>query len=227
MRKKILILFILLLSSTLLAEEKARYTITHFSNKEKNFVFSELRDRQGEIFGHFALIDPDPYYLYSIESDPDMFPLIDLTVDSLALRRGRGRPVAMIAVDFSNQAEIKRPFSFKYLVRYLFLISFSPPYLRKVEVLNPSKISRWFFVEMKIKDKNYFGAMVLKRSFDASGAKEFIEKIPGTGEISLVVPVLENIPVKFVSFSSGEKKVLYESFPGHTNFTCVFLAGTK
>lgn len=221
------IILILLFTCLTLGLAAERYSIHHQSDKDRNFVLSVIKNEQGDVIGHFALVDPKPFYFYSLESDPDLFPYIDNHVEALAARKNRGRPAAMIVVDFSNQQKIRRPFNLKYLVNYFILISVAPPYLRSVEILNPNKFSRLFFIETKVAGKNYFGAMSLNRTFDTNGAKKFIGQIPGAGELSTIVPVLENVPVKLVSFEGGERSVLYESHRGHQRYTCVFLAGDK
>lgn len=222
--KKIIILF--LLASITLMGLANNYWVSHKTDKNKNFVFSVIK-KGDQTVARFCLVDPAPFYFYSIESDGDLFPNIEKNLNALAERKGRGRPVAMILVDFRNQEKIKRPLNIKYLVNYFFLISFSPPYLRKVEILNPSRFSRVFFVETKVDGKTYYGAMELPKKYEADEAKKFIQSIKGAGEISLIVPVLDNVPIKLVVMQNGESVTLYESFPGHQEFSCIFLASEK
>jgi hypothetical protein len=222
--KKIILL--ILLSMAVLALFANNYAIENKTDKDKNFILSTIK-KGNHVVARFCLVDPDPFYLYSIESDEDLFPNIEKNLSILAARKGRGNPEAMILVDFRNQEKIRRPLNIKYLVNYLFLISFSPPYLRKVEILNPSKSSKMFFVETKINGKAYYGALDLPRSYEANEAKKFIQSIKGAGEISLIVPVLDNVPVKLVVMQNGTPITLYESFPGHREFSCIFLASEK
>jgi len=220
--RKILILF---LSIALMGSANS-YWVSHKTDKNKNFVFSVIK-KGDQTVARFCLVDPNPFYFYSIESDGDLFPSIEKNLNVLAERKGRGYPVAMILVDFRNQEKIKRPLNIKYLVNYLFLISFSPPYLRKVEILNPSSFSKFFIVEMKIDGKGYYGALELPRRYETNEAKKFIKSIKEAGEISLIIPVLENLPVKLVAIENGLPITLYESYPGHQEFSCIFLAGEK
>jgi len=220
--RKILILF---LSIALMGSANS-YWVSHKTDKNKNFVFSVIK-KGDQTVARFCLVDPNPFYFYSIESDGDLFPSIEKNLNVLAERKGRGYPVAMILVDFRNQEKIKRPLNIKYLVNYLFLISFSPPYLRKVEILNPCRLSRVFFVETKVNGKTYYGALELSRSYEADKAKKFIQSIKGAGEISLIVPVLDNVPIKLVAIQNGIPVTLFESFPGHREFSCIFLASEK
>lgn len=221
--RKILTFLLTLITSLSLANG---YKVINRTDKNKSFVFSVIKKDNQDI-ARFCLVDPNPFYFYSIESDPDLFPGIEKNLDILAERKGRGYPVAMILVDFRNQEKIKRPLNFKYLVNYFFLISFSPPYLKKVEILNPSRFSRVFFVETKVEDKTYYGALELPKKYQADEAKKLIQPIKGAGEISLIVPVLDNVPIKLVVIQNSSPLTLYESSPGHQEFSCIFLASEK
>jgi len=220
------IITLLLLSMVLLAVSANNYAIEKKTNRDRNFILSTIKN-QGRIVARFCLVDPEPFYFYSIESDGGLFPNIEENLNILAERKGRGRPGAMILVDFRNQEKIKKPFNFKYLVNYLFIISFSPAYLKKVEILNPHKKSTMFFVETKVDGKVYYGALELQEPYEAHEAKKFIQSIKGAGEISLIVPVLDNVPVKLVVMQGEAAVTLYESFPGHRHFSCIFLASEK
>lgn len=202
------------------------YKVSNKTDKNRNFVFSVIK-KDNQTVARFCLVDPNPFYFYSMESDPDLFPEIEKNLSSLAERKGRGYPAAMILVDFRNQEKIKRPLNFSYLVNYFFLISFSPPYLRKVEILNPSRFSRVFFVETKVDGKTYYGALELPKKYQADEAKKFIQSIKGAGEISLIVPVLDNVPIKLVVMQNDSATTLFESSPGHQEFSCIFLASEK
>lgn len=219
-------IIIFLLASIALMGSANNYWVSHKTDKNKNFVFSVIK-KGDQTVARFCLVDPDPFYFYSMESDGDLFPNIEKNLNVLAERKGRGRPVAMIMVDFRNQEKIKRPLNIKYLVNYFFLISFSPPYLKKVEILNPNPFSRVFFVETKVNGKTYYGALELSRRYEADEAKKFIQSIKGAGEISLIVPVLDNVPIKLVVIQNGAPVTLFESFPGHQEFSCIFLASEK
>jgi len=222
MKKIIFLLLLLIFSVSHYAET---YSVSHKSDKEKNFVFSIIKDSRGKVVARFCLVDPNPFYFFSVDSDSDLFPEIEKNINILAARKKRGQPVAAIFVDFSNQERIRKPFNLKYLVNYLVIISFAQPYLRKVEILSPYKLSYRFFVETKINGKQYFGAMEMSRPFDDNEAKKLINNIKGAGEISLIVPVLDNVPVKLVSFTGLNQVVIYESHENHQGYTCVFLAG--
>lgn len=225
MKKKFILIFLLLLIIAVLCSAD-EYSVSNRTDKNNNFVYSVISSGD-QVVARFCLVNPDPFYFYSMESDPDLFPNIEENLFTLAERKERGQPVAMILVDFRNQEKIKRPLKFKYLISYLFLVSFSPPYLRKVEILNPSSFSKFFIVEMKIDGKGYYGALELPRRYETNEAKKFIKSIKEAGEISLIIPVLENLPVKLVAIENGLPITLYESYPGHQEFSCIFLAGEK
>jgi len=222
MKKKIVLILLALFAIALLGS--SNYSVSTKTDKNNNFVYSVI-SRGEQVVARFCLINPDPFYFYSMESDADLFPNIEKNVNILAERKKRGQPVAMILVDFRNQEKIRRPLNFKYLIHYLLLISFAPPYLRQVEILNPSSFSKSFIVEMKIDGKSYYGALELPRRYETNEAKKFIRSIKGAGEISLIIPVLENLPVKLVAFKNGIPVTLYESHPNHQEFSCIFLAG--
>jgi len=224
MKKKFILILLLLLIIALLCSSD--YSVSNKTDKYNNFVYSVV-SRGDQIVARFCLVNPDPFYFYSMESDADLFPNIEKNLNTLAERKERGQPVAMILVDFRNQEEIKRPLKFKYLINYLFLISFAPPYLRHVEILNPSSFSKTFIVEMKIDGKSYYGALELPRRYETNDAKKFIKSIKEAGEISLIVPVLENLPIKLVAIENELPVTVFESYPGHQEFSCIFLAGDK
>lgn len=197
------------------------YKTIQKSDDGKNFVFLIINDENKEI-AKFCLVDPEPFYFFSIKSDEDIFVDIEKNIWMLSERKNRGRPVAAILVDFSNQTKIKRSFGIKYLI-----LKFAPSYLRKVEIFSPKKISQRFLVATTIRGKNYYGVIVINFQLDVSGVKKILRQITGVGNIWLVTPILDDFPIKLVSFEAGISTTIYESNPNHSTYTCIFLAGTN
>lgn len=223
--KKIKFLLLLLLSGHYAVAED--YKITQKSDSDKNFVFSIIKDKDNIIVARFCLVDPGPFYFFSADSDPDLFPNIEDNFSVLAARENRWQPVSAILADFNNQAAVKRSFNIKYLCDYFGLLLLAPPYISRVEVLNPNKLSRRFFMETEIEGKLYYGAIVLSVPMDASGVKKFLKKINYVTKVGMLTPVLESFPIKLVSFISGKPITIYESSKDHQGYTCIFLAGTN
>lgn len=216
-KMKILLLF-LLFGYYSPAED---YKTIQKSDGNRNFVFSIIKDGDKEI-AKFCLVNPGPFYFFSIESDKDMFPDIEKNIWTLSERKNKGQPAAAILVDFSNQIKIKRSFSFKYL-----LLKLGPSYLRKAEIFSPKKISQRFLVGTTINDKDYYGVMVVNSCLNVSGVKKILRQITGVGKVWLVTPILDDFPVKLVSFEAGVSTTIYESNKNHSTYTCIFLAGAN
>jgi hypothetical protein len=218
MKKIKLLLLFLLFGHYSSAED---YRTIQKSDSQRNFVFSIIKDGDKEI-AKFCLVNPEHFYFFSIESDRDLFPNIEKNIWLLSERKDRGFPVAAILVDFSNQIKIKRSFSLKYL-----LLKLASPYLRKVEIFSPKKISQRFLIGTEIEDKDYYGVMVINSHLDVNGAKKILRQITGVGKVWLITPILDDFPIKLVSFETGLPVTIYESNRNHSAYTCIFLAGTN
>lgn len=216
-------IFIIFLGCLVFYTQAGNYTIVDRISTDSNLIYSVIRDSRHVPVAKICLIETDPFFLYSSDTDPDVFPDIEKNIAILTARKKHENPTVTIMIDFSNQPKVQRSiFNIKYFVRYLMLISFAPPYLRKVEILSPYRSSRIFFIEMKRDKKIYYGAVDFNQQLTDADAKKFINRMKIIGEIITIIPVLDNIPIKLVNFD-GRKETLYESCPGHNKFTCVLI----
>lgn len=224
MRKILLFLSLFLLGHYGLAEN---YRIIQKSDRNKNYVFSAIKDGDGELIARFCLINPDPFYFFSSDNDPDLFPDIEKNIFALAERKNRGQPVAAVYLDFSNQAKTRWYFNLRYMVNYFGVLLFAPPYIKRVAILSSAKSSRRFFIETKVDGREYYGAMILDTSLDVSGVKKLLKQIKGIGDVGMITPAMEDFSVKLVSFSGKTPVTIYESEKNHKTYFCVYLAGTN
>jgi len=221
-KMKILLLF-LLFGHCGSAED---YRTIQKSDGGRNFVFSIIKDGDKEI-AKFCLVDPEPFYFFSVESDKDMFPDIEKNIQALSKRKNRGQPIAAILADFNHQPKVKKSFSIKYLVNYFGILLFAPPYIKKISILNPDKFSRRFFVETKIEGRDYYGAIVIDTPLTVNSVKILLKNVRNVGDIGIITPILDNFPIKLVSFSEKMPIIIYESEKNHKEYSCIFLAGTN
>lgn len=203
------------------------YNVTQKSDSGRNFVFSFIKDENGKIVAEFCLVNPDSFHFFSMDSDPDLFPNIEENISMLSERKGKGQPIAAILVDFSHQTNVKKSFNIRYLCNRLGILMFAPPYIKKVNILNPDKSSKRFFIETKIYDKDYYGMMVLDSLRDIDGVKKLLRKVDNVGKVGMITSVLEDFPIKLISFNNETFSVIYESEKSHKGYTCIFLADTK
>lgn len=203
------------------------YRIIQKSDNNKNYVFSVIKDGDGKVIAKFCLVNPDPFYFFSIDSVPDLFPNIERNTFTLAEKKKRGQPVAAIYINFRNQTKVEWSLNIRYMVNYFGVLLFAPPYIKKVSILSPSKFSRRFFIGTKIEGRDYYGAMVLDTQLDIGDVKKLLKQIKGIGTVGMIIPVLEDFPVKLVSFVDKIPITIYESKKNHKTYSCVFLAGTN
>lgn len=221
--KIFLILFFLIFCFKIEAEQ---YQINRLTDKGNNFTVSTIKIGE-KVIAQFFLMNPDPFYFYAIDDNPDFFPDIEKKLNFLATLKDRGQPVAAIMADFRDQKKVPLPIlNIKYMLRYLFIMSFAKPYLKQIYIMSPKKTSHLFLAEIKINSKTYFGALRVNEAITETEAKNFIFKL-GLKDIPIIVAALDNIPIRFISFVDGSTVVIYESRPGHKHFSCVFLAGDK
>lgn len=224
MRKIVCFLLLFLLGHYGIAEN---YRIIQKSDSNKNYVFSVIKNGDGDVVAKFCLVNPDPFYLFSVDNDPDLFSDIEKNIFVLAERKNRGQPVAAVYLDFSNQAKAKWSFNIRYIVNYFGVLLFAAPYIKKVSILSPNKTSRRFFIETKVGDRDYYGAMVIDTPLDVSGVKKLLKQIKGIGAVGMITPAMEDFSVKLVSFSGKTPITIYESEKNHKTYSCVYLAGTN
>lgn len=221
MKKTGLFLLLFLLGCYASAE---KYVVIQKSDGGRNFVFSSIKGENGKVKAEFCLVNPGSFHFFSMDSDPDLFPGIEENISILSERKDKGRPKAAILVDFSHQVKIKKSFNIRYLCNCLGILMFAPPYIKKVNILNPNKLSKRFFVETKINDKDYYGVMVLDSLCDIKGVKKLLREVDGVGRLGMITSVLEDFSIKLTSFENGAPSVVYESEKNHRGYTCIFLA---
>ncbi|MGI6374368.1 MAG: hypothetical protein ACOX0C_03475 [Patescibacteria group bacterium] len=221
MKKQILLVFFWGLIIFLVRPES--YRVVKRYERGEDLVFSSIYEQKQEI-AKLCLVNPDPFYLYSVDSDTDLFPRIEDSLEILAERKQRGEPTILILADFSEQEKHGHSFNFKYLFRYLVLTAFSPPYLRQVQILNPNKTSEMFFIETKLKGKAQYGVIKFNELKGIGEAKKLIKDIDHFEEVSLVIAILNDYPIKLMIREEQGEVVLYESHPGHQEFTALFVA---
>lgn len=204
------------------------YRVIERVDQEKTYNFSTIL--QGEnVIAKACLVDPEKnYHFFSRDSDPAAFRKIEDNYFILAESRLGLRPLTVILADFTETPVIKKNnWSFKYFFNYLGVLIFSPPYLKKFDIVNPAKTSSRFFIEVQGK-KAYYGLIVFEERISETNARNLLKKIGIVdGENYNLVPVFDYFPIKFVVFRGGTIETLYESKPGHKRFDCLFMTGGK
>jgi hypothetical protein len=202
------------------------YEVAKKNDSDKGYIFYTIKKNDKEI-ANFCLINPEKgFYFFSVESDSTFFKKSKKDFFLFAAEKKFGEPVCAIMADFSTKITItKKTWSFGYFFNSLGILVFSPPYLKKAEILNPSQTSKRFFIEIKKNEKNYYGLLVTDSLLEVKEARELIRNVKGLeGFEGNPTPILD-FPIKLLSFDGKYTRTIYESHKRHKNYTCMFLTG--